>query len=76
MSYFQEEAFYFSTIHDACELADQFRDRFFEDIEKHRPDIYEMMKAYLANKEIEEFLSNQAETRWKDDCDYWKESND
>lgn len=68
MSYFEEEGHYFFGVHTACELADQYRDRFFDDIEKHRPDIYEMMKAHLANKEIEVFLS----TRKKDD-DYYND---
>ena len=69
MSHFEEEGFYYFGVHNTCELLDQYRDRFLDDIEKHRPDIYEILKSHLANKEIEEFLS----TPRKRDDDYYND---
>ena len=77
MSYHEEEAHYHFTMMAFKELFEQFGDRVWFDIEKREPVMYESFCAYKANQEVEEFLSNQAETRWKEDCDYWKdEAND
>ncbi len=77
MSYYEEEAFYHFTMMDFVELVQQYGDRVWEELEKHSPDVYEAFCAYKANQDIEEYLSNEAETRWKDSCDYWKdETND
>ena len=75
--YHEEEAFYHFTMMDFIELVEHYGDRVWGELEKHSPSVYESFCAYKANQEIEEFLSNQSEIRWKDDCDYWKdESND
>ena len=77
MHHFEEEGHYFFGIHMACELVDQYRDRFWADIEKHRPDIYESFCAYKANQDVNEFITSELDRKYRDACDYWKdESND
>ena len=76
MSYHEEEAHYHFTMMAFKELHEDYGDRVWADLEKNSPNVYESICAYKANKDVEEFLSNQSETRWKEDCDYWKESND
>lgn len=71
MHYFEEEAFLFHTLFNFKELRYQFGDRLFDLMEKHDPETYEALKAHLANKEVEEFLSKKPKY---DDCnDYYGE---
>jgi hypothetical protein len=69
MHYFEEEAFLHYTLFNFKELRYQFGDRLFDLMEKHDPETYEALKAHLANKEVEEFLS----TPRKRDDDYYND---
>jgi hypothetical protein len=69
-NHFEYEAWLHFTMNDACEVWEMEGDRFFDLIEKYKPDLYEAFAAHLANKEVEEFLSNKS----KDDHnDYYQE---
>ncbi len=69
MHYFEEESFYWHTMFNVKDIFEQYGPRFFDDMEKHCPEMYEAMKAHLANKEIEEFLSSPR----KRDDDYYND---
>ena len=75
--YFEEEAFYYHTMHDFKVLTEMYGDRVFDELERYCPELYEAWAAHKANKEVAEFLVNEAKRKWEDDCDYWKgEVND
>ena len=77
MHRFQEESFFYHTLFDFKDIVDQFGDRVWEELELHCPSLYESFCAYKANKEVAEFLVDEAKRKWEDDCDYWKgEVND
>ena len=56
-NYFQEEAWYYSTLHDLEMLVLDYGDRVWADLEHNSPTVYESLCAYKANQEIAEFLS-------------------
>ena len=56
----KDEFFYFS-IMDFASIVEDHGDAAFSELEKIRPDIYDKLTAYFANKQIEEFLANQEE---------------
>jgi hypothetical protein len=63
--YFEEECFYYSTMHDFKCLVEDYGDRVFDELEHYAPELYEAWSAHKANKEIAEFLSKKS----KDGCD-------
>ena len=56
----KDEFFYFSII-DFSSIVEEYGDEVFSELEKVRPDIYDKLEAYMANKQIIEFLANQNE---------------
>ena len=56
----KDEFFYF-TMMDFKEAVEQWGDEFFYELEKEFPQIYDKLEAYLANKQVNEFLQNQKE---------------
>ena len=68
--YYEEESHFYHTLFDFKNIVILYGDRVFDELEKHCPDLYEAWAAHKANKDIEEFLSCEAETRWKDGCEY------
>ena len=63
--YFEEEAFYYHTMHDFKCLVEMYGDRVFDELERYCPELYEAWAAHKANQEIIEFMS----IKRKDDCD-------
>ena len=55
--YFEEEAYYYHTMHDFKILVEMYGDRVFDELEQYAPELYEAWSAHKANKEIAEFLS-------------------
>ena len=56
-----KDEFYYFTMIDFKEAVEQWGDDFLSDLEKTFPEIYDRLEAYLANKQITEFLNNQEE---------------
>ena len=56
----KDEFFYF-TLMDFKSAVEEWGDDVFSELEKSFPDIYDKLEAYLANKQFQEFLSNQNE---------------
>jgi hypothetical protein len=56
----KDEFFYF-TIIDVKDAVEQWGDEFFSELEKAYPEIYDKLEAYIANKQITEFLTSQEE---------------
>lgn len=59
-SIYQEQFFAF-TLMDVKSCVEQYGDLFFSELETMYPDIYDKLEAYMANKQVQEFLSNQEE---------------
>lgn len=59
-SVYQEQFFAF-TLMDVKSCVEQYGDLFFSELEIMYPDIYDKLEAYMANKQVQEFLSNQEE---------------
>ena len=56
----KDEFFYFTIMDVKCCL-ELWGDEFFSELAKAYPEIYDKLEAYLANKQVQEFLSNQNE---------------
>lgn len=56
-----KDEFYYFTMIDFKDAVEQWGDDFLSDLEKTFPEIYDRLEAYLANKQVQEFLSNQEE---------------
>lgn len=55
------DEFFWFTIMDVKDAVEEWGDDFFRELEKAYPEIYDKLEAYIANKQIQEFLSNQEE---------------
>jgi hypothetical protein len=56
-----KDEFYYFTMIDFKDAVEQWGDDFLSDLEKTFPEIYDRLEAYLANKQVAEFLNNQEE---------------
>lgn len=54
----KDEFFYF-TIMDVKACMETWGDNFFSELEKAYPEIYDRLEAYMANKQIAEFIQNE-----------------
>ena len=69
--YFEEEAFYYHTLHDFKRLTELYGDRVFDELEQYCPALYEAWAAHKANKEVADYLvkkyQGQRDDYWKDE---------
>ena len=56
----KDEFFYF-TIMDMASCVETWGDEFFEELLRVKPDMYDRLEAFMANKQVQEFLLNQSE---------------
>lgn len=56
-----KDEFFYYTIMDVKSCVDSWGDEFFSELERTYPDLYDKLEAYLANKQVQEFLHNQEE---------------
>ena len=56
-----KDEFFYYTLIDLKSAVDEWGDEVFSELEKTYPDVYDKLEAYLANKQIQEFMLNQSE---------------
>lgn len=57
----KDDEFFYYTLLDVKSCVDEWGDAFFSELELAFPEIYDKLEAYLANKQVQEFLANQEE---------------